>query len=78
MNNIVEHYVNGTTNSYFTRTQCDVMKLKPINNNQFSEVLVANWNSLPTTLRYATDLTKFLKDLKTHLFSCAFVNNSIE
>ena len=77
MNNVVEHYMNSTAGPYFTRTQCDVMKLKPNYKNKFSQILVANWNSLPITLRYSTDQTKFMNDLKTHLFSRAFIDNSI-
>ena len=74
LNDIVRQYsdyINDT--AHFTRSQCDVMMLKPsVGNNPMSEKLVTHWNSLPMSLRYITELERFKKDLKTHLFVHTF------
>ena len=74
LNDIVRQYSDYINDSaHFTRSQCDVMMLKPsVGNNPMSEKLVTHWNSLPMSLRYVTDLERFKKDLKTHLFVHAF------
>jgi len=66
MNAILKTQIN--TDSYITRSQCDVMLMELFsNNNQISGKLAANWNSLSISLRYSTELHPFLKDLKTYL-----------
>ena len=73
LNDVVKKFSDDIANSvHFTRSLCDVMMLKPSGKNPISEKLVMHWNSLPISLRYATDLEQFKKDLKTHLFIHAF------
>ena len=74
LNDIVKQFSDSIADTvHFTRSQCDVMMLKPsAGNNPMSEKLVAHWNSLPISLRYSTNIEMFKKDLKTHLFACAF------
>ena len=74
LNDIVKQYSDYINdNVHFTRSQCDVMMLKPsVSKNPMSEKLVTHWNSLPISLRYITELELFKKNLKTHLFVRAF------
>ena len=60
------------TKKYDFRSSDDVLLVESFGKDCIADEMCNHWNNLPVTLRYQTDIAKFKKDLKTHLFRHAY------
>ena len=60
------------TKKYDFRSSDDVLLVESFGKDCIAEEMCNHWNNLPVALRYQTDIVKFKKDLKTHLFRHAY------
>ena len=60
------------TKRYDFRSSDDVLLVESFGKDCIAEETCNHWNSLPVTLRCETDIVKFQRDLKTHLFRSAY------